>query len=286
MKNPSITIEDVDPRAFEILISFMSGEVVKFKTVPTALAVIYAANKYMVNNIDILALKFVSRNITSDNVLLVLHNLYRLNIVPGGSQTRPTSQSDKCYQRQNLDKLCAIVIKRCFEVIDRNAKQILSSRQIEDISLQLLKSIIRRDTLCISSELVVWRAVHRWSHIQCRKRRLDPSHVNKRKVLEGAQYHIRFLTMTQEEFKEGQALTGLLSKEEEMKILDRRSVNSKDGHGHQIMVQKHRCGNKLLENKIRKVKEWKEKISTMKKSEKGKMTLIEELFAYFVCILC
>ena len=92
--------------------------------------------------------------------------------------------------------------------------------------------------------------------------------------------------MAPDEFREGQDLNELLSKEEEMKILDKRSDNSKDCHKYQIMVQKHRCGNKLWENKVRKVKEWKDKIASMKKSEKGKMTMIEELFAYFVCILC
>ena len=77
-KNQMINIRDVDPRAFEILISFMTGDAIKFQSVPTALNVIYAARKYMVKRIDDLALKFIYKNINVNNVLLVLQNLLLL----------------------------------------------------------------------------------------------------------------------------------------------------------------------------------------------------------------
>ena len=57
----------------------MTGDVVKFKSVLTALAVVYAAKKYMVKKIDYLALKFINKNISSDNVLLVLQHLFVLS---------------------------------------------------------------------------------------------------------------------------------------------------------------------------------------------------------------
>ena len=58
--------------------SFMKGDTVKFKSVLTALAVIYAAQKYMVKKIDNIALKFINKNLTRDNVLMVLQHLYVL----------------------------------------------------------------------------------------------------------------------------------------------------------------------------------------------------------------
>ena len=75
---------------------------------------------------------------------------------------------------------CEKVVKHCFAVLDRNAKQVksilakprvweksiptyahlqvLESDEFEDISLELMKTIIRRDTLALNSELVVWHA--------------------------------------------------------------------------------------------------------------------------------
>ena len=38
------------------------------------------------------------------------------------------------------------------------------SDEFEDISLELMKKIIRRDTLALTSELIVWHAVARYPH--------------------------------------------------------------------------------------------------------------------------
>ena len=43
------------------------------------------------------------------------------------------------------------MITNCFEIIDKNAKKVLESDEFEDISLQLLKEIIKRDPLQLSS---------------------------------------------------------------------------------------------------------------------------------------
>ena len=60
----------------------MTGDAVRFQSVPTALNVIYAAKKYMVRKIDDLALKFIYKNINSHNVLLVLQNVLMLQEEP------------------------------------------------------------------------------------------------------------------------------------------------------------------------------------------------------------
>lgn len=42
-------------------------------------------------------------------------------------------------------------MKRCFNIIDKNAKLVLESDDFEDVSLELLKHIIKRDSLEIDS---------------------------------------------------------------------------------------------------------------------------------------
>merc|ERR1719458_1135142 len=192
-----INIQDVDPRAFEILISFMTGDAVRFQSVPTALNVIYAAKKYMVRKIDDLALKFIYKNINSHNVLLVLQNVLMLQEEPEVLPSAPSlALLDQVDEAQLSRAPCEKVVKHCFTVLDRNAKQVLESDEFEDISLELMKKIIRRDSLALSSELIVWHAVARWSHRACGRRHLVPTPENKRMTLEGGQYLIRFLTMT------------------------------------------------------------------------------------------
>ena len=43
------------------------------------------------------------------------------------------------------------MISNCFEIIDKNAQKVLESDEFEDISLELLEDIIRRDGLELSS---------------------------------------------------------------------------------------------------------------------------------------
>ena len=43
------------------------------------------------------------------------------------------------------------MINNCFEIIDKNAKKVLESDEFEDISLELLEDIIKRDGLELPS---------------------------------------------------------------------------------------------------------------------------------------
>ena len=141
----------------------MFGDVIIFRSVQTALSVIYTAKKYMVKGIDTLALIYISKNINSDNVLLVLQSIL---VLYDTEQTTFSSQNTTIQKdNQNiLEPDARSIIRHCFLHIDKNARKVLESDEVEDISLELLKAIIQRDSLCVPSELCVWQAFHRWSH--------------------------------------------------------------------------------------------------------------------------
>ena len=61
------------------MFSYLSGEAVRFNSVVTALAVMYAAEKYLVSRISRLALRFINKNANSENVLMILQHLYVLH---------------------------------------------------------------------------------------------------------------------------------------------------------------------------------------------------------------
>lgn len=305
-----INIQDVDPRAFEILISFMTGDAVRFQSVPTALNVIYAAKKYMVRKIDDLALKFIYKNINSHNVLLVLQNVLMLQEEPEVLPSAPSlalldQEENLCSSQEEqeaglpcqVDEAqlsrapCEKVVKHCFTVLDRNAKQVLESDEFEDISLELMKTIIRRDTLALSSELIVWHAVARWSHRACRRRHLVPTPENKRVTLEGGQYLIRFLTMTAEEFKAGQAATKLLTEEEEINILFSLlhigAVLPKDLQEYKRVMQTLRRGRRGWRSGVwirRRQKAERKENENVCSNARKKLGFIEEIFVLFACL--
>ena len=74
-KGHMIQIQELCLGSFIFSSRFMFGDEVIFRSVSTALSVIYTAKKYVVRGLDTLALKYISKNINSDNVLLVLQTI-------------------------------------------------------------------------------------------------------------------------------------------------------------------------------------------------------------------
>lgn len=291
-KDQVVRIEDVDPRAFEQLISFLSDGVVKLRSVATALAVVYAAKKYMVEGVDSIALMYISKNINSDNVLTVLQSIILLQSKDDGIEdTCPTappwnieigSTQSTHFDKKNSSVVESIV-KQCFKVIDKHGDKVLASEEFEELSLDVVAAILHRDSLQLPSELSVLRALNRWSHRKCRRRHVSPSPVNKRDVLEGAQYFVRYITMTWDQFKTGQADTALLTKEEEDSILfcllNREAVLTKDLQKYQSVMNTPRHKKRELFKHF-----WKKGIQN-KNVKNNKLTWAEKSFLFLACIL-
>ena len=73
--------------------------------------------------------------------------------------------------------------------------------------------------LIIGGELEVFNAVRRWSTRECKRQRLELTSENRRRVLEGAQYLVRYFIIPKEDFKAGPYKSGLLSSEEAEAVL-------------------------------------------------------------------
>ena len=114
---------------------------------------------------------------------------------------------------------CNALLKQCLELIDVQAGGVLSSEDIEDLDISAINMIVCRDTLNISRESEVFNALLRWSTREVKRQRLELTPENRRNVLEGSQYLVRYLVMSQEEFTKGPYRSGLLTKEEEESIL-------------------------------------------------------------------
>lgn len=65
----------------------------------------------------------------------------------------------------------------------------------------------------------MFNAVKRWSTRECKRQRLELTSDNRRRVLEGAQYLVRYLIISKEDFKAGPYTSGLLTSEEAEAVL-------------------------------------------------------------------
>lgn len=115
---------------------------------------------------------------------------------------------------------CDALLKQCLELIDAEASVVLAGEDVEDLDISALNMIVCRETLCLKSgEVEVFSALKRWSTRECKRQRLELTAANRRKVLEGAQYLLRYLTMSREDFLAGPHAFGLLTKEEAEALL-------------------------------------------------------------------
>ena len=85
----------------------------------------------------------------------------------------------------------------------------------------------------------MFNAVRRWSTRECKRQRLELTSENRRRVLEGAQYLVRYFIIPKEDFKAGPYKSGLLSSEEAEAVLTNLGLHD-FGCGVQIWLYKIR----------------------------------------------
>ena len=115
---------------------------------------------------------------------------------------------------------CDALLKQCLELIDREASYVLASEDLEDLDISALNLIVCRDTLRLkNNEVEVFNALKRWSTRECKRQRLELTSENRRRVLEGAQYLVRYLIIPKEDYRAGPYPSGLLTSEEAEAVL-------------------------------------------------------------------
>lgn len=115
------------------------------------------------------------------------------------------------------------LLRKCYNVLDYNAEYILlNCEYFENFQdTELLKELLDRDTLRISSEIVVLEGLVRWASQACKRNRRPLTDQSKRQELGDLLYCVRFLTLTVEEFRSHPYLFHgqLLTEEEKMAII-------------------------------------------------------------------
>ncbi|XP_044742243.1 BTB/POZ domain-containing protein 2-like [Chrysoperla carnea] len=194
-----IEFPDVEPQAFLAFLEFIYSEEAKIDY-ETVMSVISVANKYNVPALKKYCVNFVKQNLDCDHAVLLL------------------KQARFCDEPQ----LAAV----CLDFIDKNATIILASDDFIEIDLDILITILERDTLQIN-ESKLYQAVLRWTEAECKRKHLPSTPENQRFVLYRAFTLIRFPLMAIEEFGVGPVQSGLLTDREVRQLILYFTVNPK-----------------------------------------------------------
>ncbi|VBB31111.1 unnamed protein product [Acanthocheilonema viteae] len=175
----TVVVPDITPRTFTTLIDFLYSDL-NIGTVnlddDDVMQTLYAAKKYDVKELVLSCIRYLTTCLTASNALFLL------------SQARFFDEP--------------FLIERCLQVIDANTDEALKSSGLRDIDRDTLVTVLKRDELDPSSELVIFKAALSWSKAECQRRKVEVNPSNQRQVLGPVLSLIRFPLMTVHEFGE------------------------------------------------------------------------------------
>ncbi|XP_054286205.1 BTB/POZ domain-containing protein 2-like [Macrosteles quadrilineatus] len=230
---PTVAIQDVDGKAFDLLLRFLYREDVVLGSIPTALATLYAAHKYLCAGLVRSCVLYLNSHLSTQNVLQVYqhirvycsHETRDLGLWIASAPPLPPHEAPSSYQvgvdkdpNDNLDTmgcLCSSLLHNCLHYIDSHADQVLADESVEDLTADALRDIALRDSLNISDEIVLFNALERWCNRECKRGQLQLTAENRRSVLGyDLLFAPRYRLMTSHQFLSGPMQSGLLDQTE------------------------------------------------------------------------
>uniref|UniRef100_A0A0N5ARG2 BTB domain-containing protein n=1 Tax=Syphacia muris TaxID=451379 RepID=A0A0N5ARG2_9BILA len=184
-----IEIFDVTPEAMDVVLNFLYSNQnpasVKLDA-KCVVHVLYAAEKYQINNLRLAALRYI-QNMNGKNCIEIL--------------------------RQAMFYKEELLVKKCLNVIDKNADEILTSEGFLDCDRSTIEILVNRDTFQPSREFPLFMALFSWSIMECDRLGIDINATNQRDVLGGLMVLVNLQALTKDEVADA-VRTGLVTAEE------------------------------------------------------------------------
>ena len=103
--------------------------------------------------------------------------------------------------------------------IESRLEEVIASEYFLKINQRTLIAFLERDTLCYP-EIDLFHATIKWSEYQCKLQKKRKTVENMRGVLGASIFRIRFLSLTEEDFKKHVVLSGVLTDTEVIAIIE------------------------------------------------------------------
>lgn len=229
-KTDVIVVDYVDRRGFEQLLRYHYCEPTQLNSVTTARCALDAAYKFLCPPLAERCARRLDEMLDAGVALEILRDLrYLCARLPGAASAPPLpALADDAAARSlaQCSRWCDSLAHNALLVLDENADSALKDERLEELAYEDLALIVRRDTLRVSSELVLAEALSRWSTATCKrhKRELTPS--NRRAALGELSYCPRYLLLSGEELDRALALELLEPMERALVIARARKLSA------------------------------------------------------------
>ncbi|XP_039289364.1 BTB/POZ domain-containing protein 2-like [Nilaparvata lugens] len=185
-----VQVIDLEPEGFNGMKTYIYTGEIKFTSVFHALHTYTAARKYIIPNLPQKCVDFIEKTLKPCDVL-ELQDTCRLNCI------------------SNFDNLCS-------RIINQNTGEVFSSAYFPSASIDAVESILKSSSLNVKSEVEIFINFERWALAEIERRRIPVE--DAATCFNNLKKHIRFLTMSGEEFVERVEPSPLLTREEKYAI--------------------------------------------------------------------
>ncbi|RZF40640.1 hypothetical protein LSTR_LSTR010626 [Laodelphax striatellus] len=213
----AVYIEDLEPDAFQGMKKYIYTDQTDFKSVFEALATYVAARKYLIEPLKEVCENYIKKQLQPSDVLEFIDSC-RLNNI------------------SVFDDLCT-------KIINDNTVDVAKSDYFPSANSETIELILKSPSLAIKSEIEVFGLFERWALAEVERRKIPVEDIAT--SFDNLKKHIRFLTISGEDFVAHVEPSPLLSREEKYVIaMNKIKFNPNLTSENISMLQKSRRFNK------------------------------------------
>ncbi|KAI5637107.1 hypothetical protein NE865_10157 [Phthorimaea operculella] len=205
-----IVVDYVDRRGFEQLLRYHYCEPNVLNSVATARCSLDAAYKFLCAPLAERCARRLDEMLDAGVALEILRDLRFLCArLPGAASAPPLPALTDDHAARSLaqcSRWCDSLAHNALLVLDENADAALTDERLEELTYEDLALIVKRDTLRVSSELVLIEALSRWATAACKRTKRELTSSNKRAALGELAYCPRYLLLSGEDLERALAL--------------------------------------------------------------------------------
>ncbi|KAI3416310.1 BTB/POZ domain-containing protein 3 [Globodera pallida] len=194
-----VEVPDVEVDAFRAMLSFIYADDLSGISEDNVFDVLYAAVKYNVPGLVKACVNFPKGKLSN-----IFHSIEEARAL---AKALPP---------------CQDFARNCLDYIDKNAANLLRSKEFLQIDQKLLCEILGRE-LMIVEELTIWNSALRWADGKCRQKGKERSAENRRAMLGPALFKICFPLIPQKNFSANIVWSGVLTSDQMLSVFQHYS---------------------------------------------------------------
>lgn len=196
----TITIDYVDRRGFEQLLRYLYCEPTVLNSVNSARCTLDAAYKFLCPSLAERCARRLDEMLNASVALEILRDMrYMCAQLPGAASAPPLHMFENDHASRLLGQCsqwCDSLAHNTLLVIDKEADATLKDERFDELAYEDLGLIVRRETLRVSSEMVLIEALSRWATAMCHRYKKELTSANKRAALGEMSYCPRYLLLS------------------------------------------------------------------------------------------